>query len=308
MAWAMYKVTYELSNPLHIGYHKVGNLQRTRCYVPARNLWGAVTEALTRRGFALAALKTGHPDDYQAVGDWVKEHCAFGYWFIEENGMQLFPHYENGTLKYGPHTAAEFERRYLDAHVTTALDAATTSTAEGSLHEVEFLAPYHPVKPDEKEVVLPTRISGWVFLDEVAQPYFGTQDAWSQWLGALQVGGERRYGFGRLRLSGEFIRLNDQDIGPYHFLLNGKRPGLEVRAGQPLLAHTLTKGCCATGLIEPLVGRLTKGSSAAFGVQTRLIGVCWVPGSVLMEQKTFLINDEMLLDAELSGDHLKSVC
>jgi len=42
MTWQLFQVTYELHSPLHIGYHKIGNLQRTRYYIPARNLWAAV--------------------------------------------------------------------------------------------------------------------------------------------------------------------------------------------------------------------------------------------------------------------------
>ena len=38
MTWHCFRLTYELRSPLHIGYHKVGNVQRTRYYIPARNL------------------------------------------------------------------------------------------------------------------------------------------------------------------------------------------------------------------------------------------------------------------------------
>lgn len=268
MAWQMYRVTYELRSPLHIGYHKVGNVQRTRYYIPARNLWGAVTEALTRRGFAAQVLKTERPDEYQAVGDWVKIHSAFGYWFLSENGQDVAPCYAGSELKYGPYTAAEFERRYLGVHVTTALDAASTSAAQGSLHEVEFIAP-------RASDGMRTLVGGWVFLDEEAQQHLGEEGAWRDWLGDLHVGGERRYGFGQLRLR-ELAQVNGSEWD-----LTGERPAIPLKAGDPLQAHTLVNGVRAKGSVEPLVGRETHGDSRKFGAHLTQARICWAPGAVL---------------------------
>ena len=263
MGWTMYTAIYELRSPLHIGYHKIGNVQRTRYYIPARNLWGAVTEALTRRGFSTAGAPQG---DYQQIGEWVKTHCAFSYWFIQENGQLLYPNYDEGKLKYGYLTVADFERRYLDAHVTTALDPSTTSAEEGSLHEVEFIAAYN-------QDGMQTRVGGWVFLDETAQAALD----WRGWLSDLQVGGERRYGFGMLRLI-EMEPATESQID-----LTGTRPRRSVPKGAPLLAHTVVASSIRVrGQIEPMVGRMTS-QSHAFGSNLTAGIVCWTPGSVPMD-------------------------
>jgi len=262
MAWTMYTAIYELRSPLHIGYHKVGNVQRTRYYIPARNLWGAVAEALTRRGFVSKGVSQGH---YQQIGTWVKDHCAFGYWFIQENGQLLYPYYDEGQLRYGHLTAADFERRYLNAHVTTAIDPSTTSAEEGSLHEVEFIAPYN-------RDGVQTRVGGLVFLDETAQAALD----WCYWLSTLQVGGERRYGFGMLRLV-KMESVNESQIDR-----TGTRPRQSVPKGAPLLAHTvIASSIRVRGQIEPLVGRITS-QSHAFGSDLTPGIVCWTPGSVPM--------------------------
>jgi len=267
MAWTLYTAIYELRSPLHIGYHKVGNVQRTRYYIPARNLWGAVTEALTRRGFSTPDAPQG---DYQQIGEWVKTHCAFGYWFIQENGQLLYPHYEEWKLKYGHLTASDFERRYLDAHVTTALDPSTTSAEEGSLHEVEFIAAYN-------QDGMQTRVGGWVFLDETALQLLGEESKWSSWLGDLQIGGERRYGFGMLRL----VKMKSATESQIN--RTGTRPRQFVPKGAPLLAHTVVASSIRVrGQIEPLVGRVTS-QSHAFGSNLTAGIVCWTPGSVPMD-------------------------
>ncbi len=275
MAWQLFRLSYELLSPLHVGYHKVGNVQRTRHYVPARNLWGAVTERLTRSGFSAPDAPEG---DYQKIGAWVKAHCAFSYFFVCEGGALLFPHYKEEGLRYGASSQAEFERRYLDAHVTTALDAATTSAEPGSLHEVEFIAPHD----DQGQR---TCMSGWVFLDDQASDRLA-EARWREWLGKLQVGGERRYGFGRLRLNG-WEREQSDRLADCLVLLEGARPQIQVDAGKPLLAHTVAHQVDARGMIEPLVGRETQGDSQHFGRSLTRGVVCWVPGS-LAQQATIV--------------------
>lgn len=279
MTWQVYEAKYELQSPMHIGYHKVGNVQRTRCYIPARNLWGAVTETLTRRGFHTDDVTKG---DYAGVGEWVKEHSAFSYWFIEENGNMLSPIYEDGKLKYGPYSVTEFERLYLSSHVTTALDAATTSAEDGSLHEVEFITPY---RQDGTRTI----IGGLVFLDEIANAVLGEEKKWRAYLGDLQIGGERRYGFGRLCCLG----FQNDGTASERYRLDGDRPMVRVMKSKPLLAHTPANDLRGRGMIEPLVGRRTDArKSDAFGCELTRATVCWAPGTLVEDTEWFEIGRE----------------
>jgi hypothetical protein len=260
MSWQKFHVVYELHSPLHIGYHKVGNVQRTRYYIPARNLWGAVTEALTRRGFSTHGVSSGN---YQQVGEWVKKHCAFGYWFVYENSKLLTPCYCKDGLKYGNLSVSEFERRYLDSHVTTALDSKTNSAQYGSLHEVEFIAPY-------SRNGARTQVSGSVFLDDEAKKILN----WEYWLSNLQVGGERHYGFGTIRL----IEMKSEGDP-----ITCTRPCQSVSEDKPFLAHvSVATNIQIRGQIEPLVGRATL-QSHAFGSRLTSAIFCWTPGSIPMD-------------------------
>jgi hypothetical protein len=288
MTWQVYEAKYELQSPMHIGYHKVGNVQRTRCYIPARNLWGAVTETLTRRGFHTDDVPEG---DYAGVGKWVEEHFAFSYWFIEEKGIMLSPAYA-GELKYGPYNVAEFERRYLSAHVTTALDAATTSAEDGSLHEVEFITPY-------AQDGMRTIIGGQVFLDEIAKAVVGDVGKWRKWLNDLQIGGERRYGFGRLCC----LKFQKIETGQERYNLEGERPLVRVGKAEPILAHTPANDLRGRGMIEPLVGRRTDArKSDAFGCELTRATVCWEPGTLVEDTEWFEIGREGMWKRKLSTE------
>jgi len=181
----------------------------------------------------------------------------------------------------------EFERRWLSAHVTTALDASTTSAETGTLHEVEFIAPCQMSGNAKGER---TRLCGWVFLDEVGLQELGIKEKWNKWLGELQIGGERRYGFGHLRLSCNGWTTAQEMLPGYTVRLDDKRPCIIVERGKPILAHVPVGGMAGKGLIEPLVGRETDPSkSHVFGRRLTRGIMCWVPGTVLQNVTHFEI-------------------
>ena len=294
MTWQCFQIAYELRSPLHIGYHKVGNVQRTRYYIPARNLWGAITERLTRSGFETNNVSEG---DYRQVGAWVKDHLAFTYFFMHNGNHLLFPAFSEQGLCYGNLREYEFERRYISSLVTTALDAATTSAEANSLHEVESIATRCKAYPCKGHH---TEFHGWIFLDEVASPVIGNKEKWKHWLGELQIGGERRYGFGRLIQSENgWTKVNENEIFLNYIVgLNQSRPQIEVAESKPVLAHTLTSNVRGKGMIEPLIGRETDTkNSRTFGRNLTRGKICWVPGTLLESATTLKINREGLWES-----------
>ncbi len=275
MSWRCFQLTYELLSPLHIGYHKVGHVQRTRYYIPARTVWGAVTARLTHLDFLPS--KTA---DYEALGKWLQEHCAFSYWFLCHKNQVLVPHYEKAdALHYGDLKVFDFERQYLCSYASTAIDSVTNAAESGSMHEVELLKHYVDSEP--------VSVRGWVFMDEEAEQHMKPHKSVSSCIGkVLNVGGERRYGFGRMVLR-DISEAKSLDVLHYSYSLNvnGVRPVVCVEPCYPLLGHTSVKGVAAYGGIEPLVGRETRGKdSQRFGQSLSEGVVCWVPGSMVTER------------------------
>lgn len=260
MGWIAYQVILRLLAPLHVGAGQVGNVQRGRPYVTGKALWGALTARLTRDCPELGG-------DYGRTGRLVNEALAFSY-FYPAVGTQvdLWPWGE---------TADEFAWRYLDTYAATALLHDRHAAQDGSLHEVEFIAPY--TRRGE-----PVNLMGYMLERE------GAGLPWRQALPRLQLGGERGYGWGRVALVADPTRA-ELLFGHYALECGSERPVLRAEGGKRevrLLAHTLAcdegivKAVAAHGAVEPLVGRETVEEGHFGGVRSQAL-VCWTPGATV---------------------------
>ena len=265
MIWTACKIVLRLLTPLHVGAGQLGNVQRTRPYVTGKALWGALTARLTRDYSDLGG-------NYVTVGQRVNEELAFSYFYpaVGET-VDLWPWGE---------AADEFAWRYLGAYAGTALDYGRNAAEEGSLHETEFIA---PVTRDGQPVCL----VGYVFeRQDCSLP-------WRDVLSRLQLGGERTYGWGRVRVEPTSITIMPADglfFGLYAAQLAGERPTLHLTGGSPLLAHARAgeNAVAAEGRLTPLVGRETSAADR-HGHDVAFVGVYWEPGSAVTADATFAI-------------------
>ncbi len=260
MDWTMYRVTLRLLSPLHVGYLKQGNVQRTRPYVTGRALWGALTARLTRDSGS---------NDYQRMGRQVNDTLAFSYFFpsTEKEEVILFP-WDNPD---------EFAWHYLHAYASTALDYSRNAALEGSLHETEYIAPV----TREGE---PVYLVGFIFENS------NCSLKWKDALKFLPLGGERTYGWGQLRMEGE-PKCPGSFWPDWEVDLNQSRPLLRFTgASSRAYAHMKATGVAAQGLIEPLVGRETRQADSHGETLSQAV-VCWVPGASLAGQASLQIRD-----------------
>ncbi len=205
MPWTHYRLVFRLESPLHIGWRKVGNLMQTRRYVPGKNLWAALTEGIVWRA------GQGHDAEaYQHTGEALKQCFRFGYLWPARSSQDEHGHWALPTQPHFPWGATDlayWDYLYLDGIARTALDPGHRTSAEGTLHEVEFIAPY-------TREGAPVHLVGdlWVRQDLpaclqtccAAQLSDGLKQsilAWQTALQRLSIGGERGYGWGRVRLA-----------------------------------------------------------------------------------------------------------
>jgi hypothetical protein len=277
MAWKTYRIVFRLRSPLHIGWGKAGNLQRTRPYVMGRTLWGALTMRLTRdalNGKGLAA----DSQQYQKWGEEVHKSLAYTYFYVAtkaKNGYHITWPWQNESL---------FRRRFLGSYSSTALIYPHHSAAEGTLHEVEFIS------PRTSDTGEPVFFMGYFFERD------GCNIAWREACHRLQLGGERGYGWGALELI-EVTESSGDDLfdGMAGFSAVEENPVISL-SGSPayLLAHTHAADLGAAGEVEPLVGREWRSHNTRnrhAGQHVEFSGVCFAPGSVVIQPLSFLIGE-----------------
>ncbi len=296
MAWTLYRVTWRLESPLHSGFAKLGNIQRTRLYVTGRMLWGALTARLTRD------LSSS---DYDSVGRAIGNCLAFSYGYLSfqaDGSQMLLPRYTYAGLRFTvngqPLSEGEAQRLCATSYASTALNYWSNAAEEGSLHEVEFISPRALSARSALRTGAPLYLTAYIAASEAAATTPAVQ-GWRAGLARIQIGGERTYGFGHLSLVSDISEgapvVNDLWGNEVHS--GGTRPGVVICAGGSLLAHVdvsrLDSADVEHGSMEPLLGRDTTPQSA-FGKHIRTIGVCWQPGTLLRADRSFRIGDSGL--------------
>ncbi len=281
MTWQTYRLVFRMESPLHIGWRKTGNLMQTRYYVPGRVFWGAVTAGLTQW-----LGKTS----YVQIGDQARERLRFGYFFpAEDPDKPLYPiqQAQVGFVYSQDLPESKFERRFLNSLASTAIAAESNASQEGSLHEVELIT-------SSLELGRPVYLIGHLFVHQNEEVTVKDDDVeiqgislFTQVIASLQIGGERRYGFGRLTLCRDQCEQAN-DLFGYPLSQQNSQCRVTVPAQRPLLAHAMTNGLHLNGSIEPLVSREWAQEDGP-GRQVTLLGLYYAPGSVVTTETTFVI-------------------
>jgi len=295
MTWKQYRIAFRLLSPLHVGYRKVGNLMQTRCYVPARILWAALTARITRdcgRGC--------NGKDYNEIGLDVKDHFRFSYlwpaiphtkqskvetWddletffsfpLNKKNCLhELFP---NPNLK----DQSLFDYFFLDSQQGTAINQSDQSAEEGSLHDIEFIAPFTRGKANT-EYGIPVYLAGSMWEHENLPKNLVN---WKNSMKHIRIGGEQSYGWGRVEMILCASSGNSSD----------KPDGFSWYGQIPAHLSSLEIENNVQGEIEPLVGWQTQIDGSQKIVKAVIDTIAFAPGSLIGNEKNiFAIGNEGL--------------
>ena len=275
MDWTQYHIVFKLTSPLHIGYRKVGNLMQTRSYVPGKNIWAALTARITRDN-----EKGNEGKAYEKTGKEINEKFRFTYFWpaISPNNTEVkrwedlrtyftFDVQEYDDLRKIYPLKEEkdkkpFDYLFLDSYASTSLDYERQGAEEGSLHEVEFIS---PVTRDRRQVYL----AGTIWVKENS---LNCTENWKK----LSIGGEQKYGWGRLELQ-KPEKPNENDIlDPDGFDWKGTVP-----------THIDSEGAKDIyGSLEPLVGWETKEDNRQKVSDAK---IAFIPGVNIETSKKFKI-------------------
>ncbi len=257
----IYEATYKALSPIHIGYKSIGILDTTRYYITGKAVWGAVTASVTRH-----LIDTPREEEYKCVGEIVRENIRTTYFFPKVENTVYYPVYEEGELRYGRLSKNAFEKIFIYSFVSTALDKTKTAD-ENTLHEVEYIKNRVLMTDDLEDVYW----IGYFFVNDgilsanekeklVLQIETEEEDFTlkkedremkaSEILKQIQVGGERNYGFGNLKLEGKFRKIDGKTDNEFGCEIEENRVKSKIALGH---VHYANLGY--TGEIEPFVGR-----------------------------------------------------
>jgi len=220
--WRKLNIVFTIKNPLHIGYipfTKGSVISPTRCYIPGKNFWGAVTRRIAENFFNKPTWK-----DYQNIGKEIKDSFRFSYFYIYDGNTIYFPEYnEDRGLVFGEKKdsnsimkRSEFEARFISSRVLTGINHVTGTAKDESLHEIEYIKDKHL---DDNGNIKETKLVGCIFVKKNYKLLCANQkknievkdsgifiDDFNL-IKELTLGGEQKYGFGLVKFD-SFINEN----------------------------------------------------------------------------------------------------
>ena len=275
MTWSLFRWVWQLDGSLHVGMPPAGSLNRTRLYVPARALWGALTAELSRR-----EAQNGKEPQYQSVGVSLQKEYRFTYLYpaekVEATWRAWLPTYRDALgLSWAredqPEQAVgdrQFRRRLLSTRPGTSIDASTDAADDGSLRETECIEARW--RDDRGRDAGPVAMVGYAFIHTAkANDKYPAERRRFDGVDALFVGGDTRYGLGRLRrIAFDFVKQGGAFGGAV--TLDADLPQIEALA---TWAHAHAEASLS-GALE-LIGGWDRGSIRSLDQAAPL----WQPGS-----------------------------
>lgn len=288
MSWTLYRWVWQLCSPLHIGITPSGSLNRTRLYIPARNMWAALTAEIAR-----CRSGTSFPD-YQNVGQELQDHVRLSYlfpaekvddqwcaWLPQYRKAGLFWHREHGGIP--PLAHRSFRQRLLTTRPGTAIEPVSDSAEEGTLREFELISPWwHCSK--EKNVPVSVAMVGYLLCkgndskgNDICKKLLSIKK--------IYVGGDTRYGLGYLQRvdKADNLQLEGQFFGNT-FESSNEIPIVQTNR---VLAHVVAQG---VSLLSGNMECISGWDMISGGMKSPLL--TWKPGSGSDQECKFVIQED----------------
>lgn len=292
MGWKAYRLVYQAKSPVHIGWHTLGYIKLTRYYITGRNMWGAMTANIVRTLY-------GH-DDYQGVGELLKNNILVSYFYPTIDLQNpLLPKFRNDGLYYGDYSVSDFERLFIRSYGQTAVLPESNTAEDQSLHESDFIS--HYIEEEDTKKRRNVYFVGYIFIHNNAHYKEAlTLEKIESAITEIFVGGDRKYGWGRLSLeTGKKYEVEGNKV--FEHQLDTQNESLQItileNTGIPAHLELKTEGNIKMkGDIEPLLGlewgtSETNGSKIGAGQKISKAKICWMPGSVMGNKMTLKIGE-----------------
>jgi|LFRM01.1.fsa_nt_gb hypothetical protein len=259
-----YRLAFQQKDPIHIGKGSYGVIAETRVFIPGWTIWGAlVNKYISEKGRAEENIKRSQI---------LFETISCFYPSIEKTGDVLFPGYSNGSFCLGTKlnntffNEEDFRAIFTDTFVSTAIDAISQAAKKESLHEIELILPKTKEAIGESHKNL-----FWVGVLGIDNENIDVIDFLHEGL-TIYVGGERRYGFGKMELVYK-LEIREEELESWGLDLEGRPASDQVlRNYMEYCDNALISGEIEHVIIEADFSRATP----------RVIDskICITPGSI----------------------------
>jgi len=285
--WVCYKTVFSADSPVHIGWHRLGLIERTRYYIPARAIWGTLIAALAPSRFPGSGVPAMYEKTTSEFAQCMRFTCFFAAAGLDAELWR--PKYDSPHgLMYGSLSAADFESRFVFSQTSAALDPSTFTALDGALHESEYLC----FTNGNKHTGALHFIGYLIFKESLAADL-------AKALSTVSIGAERNYGWGRLQLR-YFQKTTEPLFGEFNLTVGPiNAPSMRASSGAFLPAHLLHRPgkTNLAGGLELLGGRdwaPKVGSGGSLGE----LALCWAPGSKVQDKEaTFEIGERGIWNA-----------
>ncbi len=260
-----YKLIFKQIQPIHIGFGSYGVVNETRIFIPGWTMWGALTKAYNLK-------KANELSQNQKLF----ENISCFYPCFDKNGENiLFPEFKGGRFYLDNYSEDEFRAKFVDNVISTAINPATNTALEESLHEINVILPGVKSEYLEKDY---ERQLYWVGIIAI------TEEIKNNLAKEIYIGGEARYGLGKMILvkSEDFFQELPSDWKEKDGVL---RNYLAIEQGNNKTVK---------GKIELLVEITNSWEGAELSVEKK--DFCFIPGTqLLINIQNFTLKKGMLI-------------
>jgi len=234
--------------------------------------------------------KRPHYGNYSEVEKYINKDVVITYFYpsLDRTGRNpLIPEYTDEGIKYGDtYSESQFEKIFIHSFGQTAIEPSSLTAEDGSLHETEYISPVVEEENQSKSVyfvgyliVKNNSDRGKIWKIKDSSPP-NLRDVMRE----ISVGGEKRYGFGRLRLL-SFSPLGDEGrVFGFQITEKKERVCITIPKGKPISAHlAVNDDLKIKGDLEPLVGWELKSDGYKLYQLHNKYNLFWIPGSITEE-------------------------
>ncbi|KAF5426709.1 MAG: hypothetical protein C5S46_06070 [Candidatus Methanomarinus sp.] len=291
MTYTCYQLKFKAESPVFIGSKKIGIIQQTRRYIPGKTMWGAITAKVTR-GLIDAGVKYS-PALYRDIGKCIENCVKTTYFYPTTNNKGiLIPMFTKDYLRYGQMSENEFESTFIKSFVSTSTKGDRGAAKDESLHETEYIINWIKFNGLFEQVYW----TGYVFIKSCENSKYSLNNHANfekievecgkysikliDTLKQLFIGGDNRYGFGRLTLISQDV---SKDVFGFKIKLDSLK--LNINANKPIFSHLKMNDNnkeTYIGDIEPLVSRVY--GKKGFGRCIAPSGIAFMPGTCFKKE------------------------